>query len=68
MRFSLKFIKKFLDVDVGPQQLAELLTMAGMEGERIEKLKGDFAFDIEVTTNRYDWLSMVGIAREAAAQ
>ena len=67
MRFSLKFIKKFLDVDVGPQQLAELLTMAGMEVERIEKLKGDFAFDIEVTTNRYDWLSMVGIAREAAA-
>lgn len=67
MRFSLKFIKQFLDVDVKPQQLAQLLTMAGMEVERIEKLKGDFAFDIEVTTNRYDWLSMVGIAREAAA-
>ena len=67
MRFSLKFIKQYVDVDVSPKELASLLTMAGMEVERIEKLKGDFAFDIEVTTNRYDWLSMAGIAREAAA-
>lgn len=67
MRFSLKFVKQFVDIGVNPEELANSLTMAGMEVERIEKLKGDFAFDIEVTTNRYDWLSMIGIAREAAA-
>ena len=67
MRFSLKFIKEFLDVNISAGKLGSVLTMAGMEVERIEKLKGDWAFDIEVTTNRYDWLSIFGIATEVAA-
>ncbi|MBU1367068.1 MAG: phenylalanine--tRNA ligase subunit beta [Candidatus Omnitrophica bacterium] len=67
MRFSLNFIKEFLEVKVSAQKLASLLTMAGMEVERLEKLGGDWVFDIEVTSNRYDWLSILGIAQEAAA-
>ena len=67
MRFSLNFIREFLDVDLPASQIADKLTMAGMEVERLEKAKGDWLFDIEVTTNRYDWLSMAGIARELGA-
>ncbi|UCC95187.1 MAG: phenylalanine--tRNA ligase subunit beta [Candidatus Omnitrophota bacterium] len=67
MRFSLNFIKEFLRVDVSAQQLARLLTMAGMEVECFQRQAQDWIFDIEVTSNRYDWLSMVGIAREIAA-
>lgn len=67
MRFSLNFIKELLDVPVKTQNLAHTLTMAGMEVEYLEKRGDDWLFDIEVTTNRYDWLSMVGIAREIAA-
>lgn len=67
MRFSLNFIQEFLKIDTPPIELASLLTMAGMEVERLEKETSDWIFDIEVTTNRYDWLSMVGIAREIAA-
>ncbi|MCK4912240.1 MAG: phenylalanine--tRNA ligase subunit beta [Candidatus Omnitrophica bacterium] len=66
MRFSLNFIQEFLRVDVSPKELASLLTMAGMEVECLEKQATDWIFDIEVTTNRYDWLSMLGIAREIA--
>lgn len=67
MRFSLKFIQQFLKLDLKPASLAQKLTMAGMEVEALEKIGDDWIFDIEVTTNRYDWLAMVGIAQEIAA-
>ncbi len=67
MRFSLNFIQEFLKVDISPRELASLLTMAGMEVEGLEKGLSDWIFDIEVTTNRYDWLSILGISREIAA-
>lgn len=67
MRFSLNFIKEILEIKEEPQVLAQLLTMAGMEVEHFEKMNNDWVFDIEVTTNRYDWLSLLGIAREIAA-
>ena len=67
MRFSLNFIKEFLEVKTPPQKLASLLTMAGMEVEHFEKVSDDWVFDIEVTSNRYDWLSILGIAREISA-
>jgi len=67
MRFSLNFVKEYLDIDVSPPELASLLTMSGMEVEHLQEAEGDWIFDIEVTTNRYDWLSILGIAREIAA-
>lgn len=67
MRFSLSFIKDSLDINIEPKKLVEVLTMAGMEVEHFEKIDNDWVFDIEVTTNRYDWLSIVGIANEIAA-
>lgn len=67
MRFSLNFVKEFLEIEISPKELARLLTMAGMEVEGFQKVGGDWVFDIEVTSNRYDWLSIVGIAKEIAA-
>lgn len=67
MRFSLNFVKEFIDFKTTPQELCELLTRAGIEVEHYEQIAGDWIFDVEVTSNRYDWLSHVGIAREIAA-
>lgn len=67
MRFSFNFVKKFLNVETSPEELAAILTMAGMEVESLEKQGSDWIFDIEVTTNRYDWLSIIGITREISA-
>jgi phenylalanyl-tRNA synthetase beta chain len=67
MKFSLNFVKEFVDINVGPKELANCLTMAGMEVEAMTQRDDDWTYDIEVTTNRYDWLSMVGIAKEIAA-
>lgn len=66
MRFSLQFIQEFCTPQVSPDDLASLLTFAGMEVERIEQIDDDWTFDIEITANRYDWFSTVGIAREVA--
>ncbi|MCF7887253.1 MAG: phenylalanine--tRNA ligase subunit beta [Candidatus Omnitrophica bacterium] len=67
MDFSLNFIKQFVDIKNSAQDLAECLTSAGLEVENLEKVSDDWVFSAEVTTNRYDWLSIVGIAQEVAA-
>jgi len=66
MKFSLHSIQDFIKVEVSAQKLSELLTMAGMEVESLEKIGNDWIFDVEITTNRYDWLSLIGIAKEVA--
>ena len=40
--------------------------MLGLEVEAVEKLDGDVVFEINVTPNRPDCLSVIGIAREIA--
>ncbi len=67
MKFSLNFVKEFLPVSESAQKIADSLTMAGMEVESLEKVSGDWVFDVEVTSNRHDWLSILGIAYEVAA-
>ncbi len=67
MKFSLDFIKEFCQPEVSPQELAERLTLAGMEVGGLEQRGTDWVFEIEVTANRYDWLSLIGISREVAA-
>ncbi|MFA6282352.1 MAG: phenylalanine--tRNA ligase subunit beta [Candidatus Omnitrophota bacterium] len=67
MRFSLNFLKEFLKVDLQVDKLASLLTMAGLEVGHFHQEGDDWVFEVEITSNRYDWLSILGIAREAAA-
>ncbi|MFP4473523.1 MAG: phenylalanine--tRNA ligase subunit beta [Candidatus Omnitrophota bacterium] len=67
MKISLKWIKDYVDVTVSVQRLVERLTMAGIEAEKIEKVNGDTAVEFEITPNRPDCLSMIGMAREIAA-
>ena len=67
MRFSLNFLKEFLKVDLKADKLASLLTMAGLEVGHFHQEGDDWVFEVEITSNRYDWLSILGIAREAAA-
>ena len=66
MRFSLNFIKEFLNPPLSPEGISQRLTMAGLEVENIEKIDDDYIFDAEVTPNRYDWLSIFGISNELA--
>jgi len=38
-----------------------------MEVKAIEEKAGDFVFEIEITSNRPDWLGVIGIARKSRA-
>lgn len=67
MRISYNWLKDYVDVKSPPEKLAELLTMSGFSVESIEKTPDDHIFEVEVTSNRPDCLSVVGIAREVAA-
>ncbi|MDP2929630.1 MAG: phenylalanine--tRNA ligase subunit beta [Candidatus Omnitrophota bacterium] len=67
MRISYNWLKDYVDIKVPPEKLAELLTMAGLSVDSIDETGGDFVLEAEVTSNRPDWLSYIGVAREVAA-
>ncbi|MCM8800773.1 MAG: phenylalanine--tRNA ligase subunit beta [Candidatus Omnitrophica bacterium] len=67
MRFTYNWLNEFVEIKLKPQALAQVLTMAGLEVVFLEEKEGDFVFEIEITSNRPDLLSIIGIAREVAA-
>ncbi|MDD5167084.1 MAG: phenylalanine--tRNA ligase subunit beta [Candidatus Omnitrophica bacterium] len=67
MKVTYNWLRDFVEIKISPQALAEKLTMAGLEVTSLEEREGDFIFEIEITSNRPDWLSIIGIAREVAA-
>lgn len=67
MKVTYSWLKDFVEIKLPPQRLVDKLTMAGLEVKSVEEKDGDFVFEIEITSNRPDWLSVTGIAREVAA-
>ncbi len=67
MKVSYNWLKDYVKIGLTPQELAERLTMSGLEVTAMEEVAGDWIMDIEVTTNRPDCLSIIGVAREVAA-
>ena len=67
MKVTYNWLQDFVDIKISPKALADKLTMAGLEVTSLEEKDGDWVFEIEITSNRPDWLSVQGIAREVAA-
>ena len=67
MKISYSWIKEFIDIKISPEKLADKLTMAGLSVASLKQVLGDWVYDIEVTSNRPDWLSVRGIVREVVA-
>jgi len=67
VKVTYRWLKDFVEIKISPQALAEKLTMAGLEVVALEKSGDDFVFEIEITSNRPDWLSVYGVAREVSA-
>ncbi|MFA5311033.1 MAG: phenylalanine--tRNA ligase subunit beta [Candidatus Omnitrophota bacterium] len=67
MKFTYNWIKDFVDIKLPAEKLADKLTMAGLEVVSLDKRDGDYVFEVEITSNRPDWLSILGISREVAA-
>ena len=67
MKVSLDWLNEYVRVDLQAEEIAEALSDLGLPCEGIERLDGDTVLDVEVTSNRGDCLSHIGIARELAA-
>lgn len=63
----LSWLKEYVDITLTPKELADKLTEVGLGVEKITKTSDDVIFELEITPNRPDCLSILGIAREIAA-
>src|ERR1041384_6160472 len=66
MKISYNWLSELVKLTLNPKELAERLTMAGLAVEGVERLGDDHILDFDLTSNRPDALSHLGIAREAA--
>lgn len=62
------WLRQYLKTKASAKEIAEKLSLTSVSVERLEKHgKDDFVYDIEITTNRPDLMSVVGLAKETAA-
>ncbi|MDX9714709.1 MAG: phenylalanine--tRNA ligase subunit beta [Dissulfurispiraceae bacterium] len=67
MKVSYNWLKEIAALDAPVAEAAHRLTMAGLEVEAIEPAGDDYVLEVNVTPNRPDCLSVIGIARELSA-
>ncbi len=67
MRISYHWLKEFVDFDLSPSELATQLTMIGLAVDAVTPQGDDQILEFDLTSNRPDCLSHLGIAREIAA-
>src|SRR5713226_7791937 len=67
MKISLEWLGEFLPGTITAEAAAEALTHGGLPVEAFEQHGDDTVVDVEVTSNRGDCLSHIGIARELSA-
>lgn len=60
------WLLEHLQTAAKPEDIQKQLSLSGPSIERIYEIEGEPVYDIEVTTNRVDSMSVRGIAREAA--
>jgi len=68
MKFSREWLNDYVDLsDLSDDQLGVRLTEIGHAVESTEQHGDDTVFDLEITTNRVDAMSHIGMGRELAA-
>jgi phenylalanyl-tRNA synthetase beta chain len=66
MKISYEWLGELVELRVSPGELAEKMTMIGFAVDSVERVGSDHILDFDLTSNRPDALSHLGIAREAA--
>src|SRR5581483_244798 len=67
MLAPLSWLKEYIEITIPKKELAEKISEVGLGCEKIIEEKDDTIFELEITPNRPDWLSLMGVAREIAA-
>ncbi len=66
MNISHNWLKELIEIHLSAEDTARALTRVGLAVEGIHPFKDDFVLDIDLTSNRSDCLSHLGVARELA--
>jgi len=66
LKLTYSWIKEHLKTRATAYEFAKYLSLCGPSIERVTKLNKDHLLHIEVTTNRVDMASVMGLAREAS--
>ncbi len=67
MIVSLNWLRQYCAVDMPRKELLDKFSMIGLNVEEAVEKDGDLIIELEVTSNRGDCLSHIGVARELAA-
>jgi phenylalanyl-tRNA synthetase beta chain len=67
MKISLNWLSDYIETGLPAEKIAEILSGLGLPCEGIKSFDDDVVIDVEITSNRGDCLSYIGIARELAA-
>ncbi len=67
MKTTCNWLREYCDHGLAPEEMAHRLTMTGLSIESVQPRGSDFIVNAEVTANRADLLSAIGIARELSA-
>ena len=67
MKISLDWLRDYVDTELSADEIGDILSNLGFPIESTEQVGDDTMLDVEVTSNRGDCLSHIGIARELAA-
>jgi len=60
------WLLEFLETKATPYEIQQYVSLCGPSIENVEQTSDDWVYDIEITSNRIDTVSVVGIARETA--
>ena len=71
MQFSKNWLKDFIDIHLSTEDICDQLTMAGLEVDGFENINSkitgkDSIIKLDITPNRGDCFSVLGVARELA--
>lgn len=64
MNISYNWLKDLIDIDLSADEVAAALTRVGLAVEGVHGHGDDFVLDVDLTSNRPDCLSHLGVARE----
>lgn len=67
IKITYNWLLEYLDTDATPFEIQKYLSLCGPSIESVTKIGDDYVFDVEITSNRIDTASVIGIAQEAQA-
>lgn len=66
MLVSWKWLSRYIELPMSHEEVADRLSLSGLNHEGTDRVGGDPVIDLEVTSNRGDCLGHLGVAREIA--